>query len=99
MARSSRYRLDPDYRAATLRRVKARHEELNRDPLYRRMTNLRKRVCSLRDSVNTHLRRAHKSELKLMRAIKQRDQLVELWHQKQKRRSSPSDRREDTSAA
>ncbi len=86
MTHRERYRNNPEYRERQLARVKARHAENKQDPTYRRLLQIRKKICDRRYSIERFQNRIVELERNLFSLIRKRDQLSQMWKEKRRNR-------------
>lgn len=74
-----RYRHDPAFRSAAISASLRWSRKANQDPVYRKITNLRKKIVFVRNSYQTWSRRAEQRFRQLERLIAERDRLHAEW--------------------
>lgn len=75
-----RYRHDDAFRQVVLRRSKAYTDRCIANPIYHDLKLVRSKVSRARDAVTNALKRLEKREVKLIEAVRERDQLQAQWN-------------------
>ena len=76
MSPRNRYRVNPEYRARCLERVKANHAAKASDPAYRELVRVRKLIWQRRESIARLLEHVSKLERSLLELLEKRDELT-----------------------
>jgi hypothetical protein len=78
-ARQQRYRSDESYRRRVIASATAWQRAASRDPKYKRLIAVRKRIVEVRDSYQRWSARAEQRFAQLQRLIVERDRLAAEW--------------------
>jgi hypothetical protein len=84
MSDTQRYRHDAEYRQRVIEHALRWQRKANQDPVYRRLTYIRKRIVDKRDSYQAWSARAEKTFRELQKLIAERDRLAAEYRARKK---------------